>query len=495
MNGIAVLLFLLASSARADDASNALSRLSDGLEASAIFDGRLPRIDAIADDFGGPVIWAGFKLDKILSPYQPFTRPASRVDWRPLREQAAAMDRDIRSRFLVADGRIFVYSKPIEMGDMAIWQGAYASMEILKHAWDGAAESQDEAEKAFDGMALMYKPGLPLVRGILPEDLQAGHPKEAPYHREGGMQWVEDASIDSTTGWLLGVILAERKLPSRRAEAQELLRRFAQDLIDNKFRLKNGDGSKTKLGDMAGDGFTPSPVGALVSIAALNECERISPSLNCREARDSFADRHKDVLASFASGPGLGFRNVTTNHNIGFLALTSALLSEEDAERWLLFARGIVRLARNTEQDGNSFWIYLSYWALEQKPWMLAFHSGDPALTDWMAHKASAMALAKKPMLEFDYPNCKLAYERINSNRTDIKLVKWPTSSQKFSAQPLPTCQKGGSPASDFVWQRNRHALDDWGGWTAKPAYEFTGMDFLFAYYLGLHDGGLDAGE
>lgn len=486
-----VLLACPASSAEPASTDD-LSALSSGASASAVFDGgtEAAPISGLAEKLGETAAKTIYVVDGIMTPHQPFTRPASRVDFRPLREQAAQMDRDIRERFLAGDGKIFLYSRPVLMGDMAIWQGAYASMAVLRYDWDRSDDSRAQAEKAFDGLAMMYKPGLPLVRGILPDGMPADHPS-GHYRREGGLQWSEDASVDSASGWLLGALIVARKLPSRRAEAEELIRRFARDVVEGGFRLRNGDGSATRLGNM-GRGFFPPPAGTLISFAALNECAENFPDDECRAARDRFAENRKDIFASVASVPALGVRNVSTNHDIGFLGLTAALISEIDPERWTIFARGLVRLAAATEESGDSFWIYLSYWALEQRPEMIAYASDDPALSRWLAHKPAALALAKKPMQEFDYPRCKQAYAKTNSTRTDLHFVKWPLSDKKTVAQPLPIHER---PAADFIWQRDQYALDDWGGSASKPAYEFNGMDFLFAYYLGLHEGGLNPRE
>lgn len=440
----------------------------------------------LATRAGVPVMKAAYALDKLLSPHKPFTRDPMPADPRPLYAQAAQMEQELRSRFLADDGRLFLFMQPMSMGDMAIWQGSYAAMTILKHRHDEDPQSLAYAERAFDGLAMMYRPGLPIVRGILPLEVKDDNDKSPYYHREGRFQRLEDASVDQASGWLFGVILAEKYLPSRRRQAQELLRKFADDLIANGFAIKNSDGSDTRFGNV-GKGLISPPPGVLLSLAALDQTAQNSPDPRYAQALEEFARKRQDVWGSYASAPAL-WMTKDYNHNIGMLALSSALLSEQDTERWLRFARGMVRLARATEQTGNSFWLYLTYWTLDRRPDMLAFHSDNRELGSWLARRQEVLTLAKKSMLEFQYPKTKLAYETLNSERKDLEFVRWPLSGKKTVAQPLPVWQR---PAADFVWQRDQYSLDDWRGARDRPAREFTGMDFLLAYYLGLQTGAL----
>lgn len=479
---------LLAQSSSFDSLESAASE-DFPLEES--FDGaRLRPGKGAAARVGVGVMKAADAIDKALTPHQPFTRPVQRVDLRSLRDQAAHMVRDIREKFLISDGRLFLFQKPITFGDMTLWQGNYAAMNILKAHRDGDEVSRDYAEKAFDGLAMMYRPGYPLTRGILP----AGYPNldtmDSRNRTDGKWAWQDDASVDQVSGWLFGVILAEKYLPSRRREAGELLLRFAHGMLANDFSMRNADGSDTRFGNM-GKGVVSPPPGVLLTMAALSAVAQQSPDGKYRDALEEFAAKHQDVWGSYASANFL-WMSKEYNHNIGVLALASAILTEQDPERWLHYARGMVRMGRLTENSGNSFFLYMSYWALERRPDMLAWHQDDRVIADWLARKPEVMSVAKKSMLEFQYPACKLAFETLNSERKDLKFVKWPLSGQKTLAQPLPVWQR---PASDFAWQRSQYALDDWRGAKETPARVFTGLDFLIAYELGLQTGAIKPAE
>lgn len=429
------------------------------------------------------VVGAAFKLDKALSPHKPFTRPPAPLDARPLREQAADMSRDIRSRYLVDDRRLFLYMKPMSLGDMNIWQGVYLAMTVLRQSSEPGPENLRDAEKAFDGLALMYRPGLPLLRGVLPPGVR--HLDETdPHHRvEGGYQTLDTASIDSAAGWVFGMVMAERHLPSRRPQARELLRRFADDLIANDFALKNRDGSDTEWGNMGkGRSYSPPP-GVLSAMAALSQADRHSPDQRYWRILKDFSAKRQDLWGSYGSMPKL-WHNMTTNHNIGYLALSAALLSEQDPDRWLRYARGMIRLAEYTaEPDGNSFWLYLTYWTLEQRPEMLARHSGDKPLSAWRSRRARNMALAEKTMLEFSTPKCGPLTPQQSAFCSGQAQARWPLSGRKTSPQPIPMwCRR-----SDFNWQRNAYDPE------SCRDREFTNFDFLIAYYLALQNGALGA--
>jgi hypothetical protein len=231
--------------------------------------------------------------------------------------------------------------------------------------------------------------------------------------------------------------------------------------------------------------------GTLLSLAALSAAAQNSPDPKYSRALQEFTDKRQAIWGSYASAPTL-WRNSTTNHNIGFLALACAMLTDQDTERWGHFARGLARLAGSVERTGNSFWLYLSYWLLDRRPEMTAFHADDPVLSGWLTRRAEVLALAGKSMREFDYPRSKQGFEKINSTRTDLEFVKWPISGARTIPQPLPVWQR---PAADFIWQRSQYSLDDHHGARAKPAFVFTGMDFRLAYLLGVEVGGIEPGE
>ncbi|MBI4424759.1 MAG: hypothetical protein HY554_13590 [Elusimicrobia bacterium] len=438
---------------------------------------------------GQPMIESAYAVDRAMSPHRSFTRPAEPVDARPLREQAREMADDLRARFLADDGKLFLYQRPPALGDMCIWQGVYTAMASLQYAWDRSPQSLEYAEKAFDGLAMMLRPGLPVARGVLPAGL-ARDGQDPFTYSSGGYQWKEDASIDSASGWVFGMVLAERLLPSRRERARAALQRFTDDLIANGFRLKNGDGSPTRFGNM-GAGLLSPPPGVLLSLAVLSQCARRADTPRCAELLRGFTRKRQDLWASYASAPIPG-RHMSSNHNMAFLSLSAALLSEDSPRRWRMYARGMIRLAETTENRANSFWIYLTYWTLEQRPDLMNRLSGDRRLARWATRRPALLSLAKKPMQEFEFPACKAAYETLNSVRPDLEFV-WNTFGHtKTVAQPLPVWQR---PAADFIWQRNPYLLDDWQGHRTSPAREFTGLDFLLAYYLGLHLGGINPFE
>lgn len=488
--------FTAAASAVETPAMDALLRLSrseaataDPLEraggdAAADFDGaRLRPGKKFATRFTDPFVWTAYKVDRALSPHRPFSRGPVITDVSSLRDQAARMTREIRSDFLVEDGKLFLYMKPMSLGDMDIWQGVYTALAVLQYTSDPSPENEAYAENAFDGLRMMYAPGLPLLRGVLPDGVRNSDEKDPHYRREGGYQKLEDASIDSAAGWVFGMTFAAQRLPSRRRQAQEMLRRFADDLIANGFSLKSSGGANTSQGDM-GKGLVSPPPGVLLTMAALSQAAQSSTDPRYADALDEFSAKRQDVWGAYASMPAL-WRNSTTNQNIGILALASALLSEQDPERWSIYAHGMVRMLKSIEPTGNSFWLYLSYWVFDRRPEMIAYCVADKDISEWMSRRAGVYALAKKSLLEFSASKCAKRTPRQEAVCRYQDPVHWPLSGVKTNPQPVPMfCRP-----SDFDWQRNAYDVHDCEG------KEFTGLDFLIAYSLALQDGAVTPAE
>ena len=421
--------------------------------------------------------WDAFHIS--LDPALEFTRAPERADGRPLGEQAAEMEGDLDSVFTVMDGRLFlIETAPVQVGDVCLWQGVFAAEAALRAALSGKEADALRAGKALEGLALLASRGRPIARSVYPAQIVT-EPGGERFYSDGGWKWKEDASIDSMAGWVFGVLMVRELVPGLRPRADALLVSFARTLKSGGYRLRNSDGSLTRF-NRVGGGLVNSPPGVLASLAVLKGAARADPGGPWGEEHERWVAEGQDRWGAYASGPLL-WKNKTTNHNIAFLALASALLTEDDPARQTVYARGMVRLHRLVERMGNSFWTYLALWSLERAGF--GAPERDREVAAWMSRRGLHLARAKVAMLEWDYPACKVKREVVNSTRADLPIFRWPLFGSRSLPQPLPLWQR---PPADFVWQRSAYSMDDWVGYSADPPQRFSPLDFLTAYRFGL---------
>lgn len=430
--------------------------------------------------------WDAFHLS--IEPHIEMSRPVQRKDLRPLTVQAVEMERDLDSVFTALDGRLFLIdTPPVQVGDVCLWQGVFAAEAALRSSLAAEPFERERAAKALEGLGILSSRGQPIARSFYPSGLATEPPGQWAGH-DKDYQWKEDASIDSMVGWVFGVLMVRELVPSLRPEADRLILGFASALRGGGYRLRNSDGSLTRF-NRVGGGWVNSPPGVLATLAVLRAAARAEPGGPWAAEHARLVLQGQDRWGAYASGPLL-WSNKSTNHNIAFLALASALLTEDDPARQAVYARGLVRLSRMVEKMGNSFWTYLTLWSLDRARFGAPQQDREVAL--WLARRREHLARARLAMLEWDYPSCKIKREVVNSSRADLKVSFWPLSGRRALLQPLPLWQR---PPADFVWQRSSYSLDDWVGYKAPEPQRFSPLDFLVAYRFGLALGALDGTE
>lgn len=424
-------------------------------------------------------------LHERTDPHPPFTRAPRIVDPRPLSAQARAMWNELESRFLIGGKMLVTTTPPVEIGDLCLWQGVYAAAAAFEHDLRRTDASRRRAEAAFDGLRELSTRGRPIARAVLPAGIETENPGRWHF-KAGGVQWKEDASIDSAAGYVFGAVVAAELLPSRREAALEALRGFADAMIEGGFYLRNSDGSRTRFSTMGGS-FVSSPVGVTTSLAALSALERAGLGARYSTARERLERADQDVWGSYGSAPAF-WRNVTTNHNIAILSLSAVMLGERDPKRWDVYANGLLRINRMTERMGNSFWSYLTEWTLQRRP-ELARNLKGREMEHFRAARLERRRRARVSMLEWDYPRGKTKAAVWNSKRDDLPFVRWTPLGRLEAAEPIPVHER---PGTDFVWQRSPYQLDGWTDYEGPPQ-EFAPLDFLVAYSLGRLTGNLSS--
>lgn len=438
-----------------------------------------------------PPLTAWDALHERLDGHRYGARKPRRADFRPLRVQAAEMRADLRRRFLLGGGLLLISTPPVEIGDACLWQGVYAATAALEYDLARTPEARRRAEAAFDGLALLATRGRPIARAVLPVGVRTENPGRW-YYKNERIQWKEDASVDSAAGWMFGALVTAELVPSRREQALDAVQRFVDGVAAGGFVLRNSDGSPTRFGSVGGD-LVNSPVGLLVTLSGLRALARAGRGASYAELHARFVAEGQHRWAAYASGPA-PWRNVTTNHNIAFLGLASALLTEDDPQRAALYGRGLLRLERITDKMDNAFWIYLTEWALTRNPELAPIVAVDPRFRRHREGRADRWERARRAMLEWHYPHNKLKLRRRAPQPGERELALRPSWAGPETPEPLPIWQR---PAADFVWQRSPYRLDDWQGvrMSRSRGQSYAPLDFLSAYALGRAVGALSPDE
>lgn len=430
-----------------------------------------------------PPLYAWGYVHWMMDPRLPPAQEPARRDPRPLHAQAAAMQAALDRDFLVEDGKLLLLdTPPVSVGDVCLWQGVYTAGAVFAWVLDPSDETRAKAEAAFDGLAMLASRGKPIVRALYPGDLET-EPGGIQFRHQSGWKWKEDASVDSASGWMFGMVVVWRFFPPKREEALAQLKKYADTLRLNGYRLRNSDGTPTRYSS-AGGSLVNSPVGVLTTMAALRILSREPDGEVYAAEWARFRRQRQDRWGAFASGPIL-WRNVTTNHNIAHLGLASALLVEDDPASAGRYANGLSRLGEMTTHEGNSFWIYLSLWVMRD------FESRGgklpPGAAAWFGGKEDHAARARPAMYEWDYPASKEKKPVSNAGRADLVWTRWLLG-PRTPKRPIPVWQR---PAADFVWQRPARAMEDWMNVRDEKPQRFSPMDFLVAYRLGRLSGAL----
>ncbi len=423
----------------------------------------------------------GVTLTALFQPYQDFNRPEMLIQDIPMVQKAELFEQRLEERFLTSED-IFLYEQPMNLGDQCIWNGVHVAYRAIKYGATGSEKDLLQLKRFMKSLELMqtHPSGTTvLLRGRVPVAEFNGHrdPNQRQVHNNGTLLWQEDASGDSFMGQVYAMALAYKYGDE---EVRNYISKLAIQLYMhvklNKFHIRNADGSKTKFGRIR-PGVTASParvVGLLLLMKIISIQEWDLSSID-PEAQSDYKiyvkGRNQIHVAANSMVMGIWIRKYA-NQNLVKMGI-HGLVELEEKERYRY-----------------------KYMKALRRGWRAMKADGDPLMTYILAHyhrksvKDKHLDIAKKVLREFSTKH-KVEHEVDLIDDTLIDKTKWyrkPGDRAYRAVQPYPMWMRA---ANDYDWQRDPHKV--LGGCNACK--EYSGLDFLMAYYTGRLYGFISVGE
>jgi hypothetical protein len=397
----------------------------------------------------------------------------------------AAKARDFRDaivdRHLAAEG-FLLYSVDLDLvreqladgtypalGDTPTYTGLLAASDCTRadvETGAARAEALADADRALAGLEILMRVtgrrGL-LARGIQrpppPGDSQldnrwfSGAPGYEIY------LWRGDVSMDQYANGLLPALSACREhFPER---VRVLATDVAEMLLETDMRLVDPDGRVTKygeLGPLAGWGF--NPIAKLTGYAVFALAAELDPDPRFARHRDELRDHNRVVATS-------------TITNIRFVGGFTSY--SNDLMAWDLF-RVLVPLAERTHDPALADLRHgLQRTWLRVRPYQNAYFTLLFCRLAPESCEPDALANARETLLRFPVEKRRLA--------PPAQLALLPRSflpSRKLRAQTRAPVPIELRPAETFEWKSSPYRTD----FVTDPSTEYTGVDYLAAYWL-----------
>ncbi len=397
----------------------------------------------------------------------------------PLAAKASLFRAQLHARHLSREG-VLLYRVDLDSIESDLATGAYpenADGPTFTGLFAGAAcaraessvgaassEARSDAALALAGLELQMR--VTGVRGLLARTVRRAPPPEgasgewhAAQGEYSGWYWRGDVSLDQYANGLVPAVgLCRRLFPER---ARALVVDAASHLVAHDFELTDPDGERTRFGDLSwrsGLGF--NSIAQLTSYAILSLAAELDPDdASFREMRDRLRDHYRVVAR--AGTTNLRVFGIT-NHSNDLMAfdlyrvlLPLARETRDPAEADL--RHGLWRAWLRVRQDENAYFD-------------LVFCSLEPASCE-----AGVLARARAQLDAFPIEKRSLAPSEATPQRPTRLL---PGRKWKRLARDLVPIE--ARPASSFEWKSSPYRLHA----HANPNTEYTGLDFLVAYWL-----------
>ena len=354
-----------------------------------------------------------------------------------------------------------------ENADSPTFTGLFAGAACARaesSAGEASAEARADAALALSGLELQMR--VTGVQGLLARTLRRQPPTagssgewHAAQGEYAGWYWRGDVSMDQYANGLVPAIGLCRRLFPQRARA--LAVDAAAHLVAHDFELTDPDGERTRFGDLSwrsGLGF--NSIAQLTSYAILSlAAELDAGEPRWRETRDRLRDHYRVVAR--ARTTNLRVLGIT-NHSNDLMAfdLYRVLLplARETGDPALADLRhGLWRAWLRVRDDGNAYFD-------------LVFCSLEPQACD-----AGLLARARAQLSAFPLEKRSLGATDASAN---VPMRLLPGRKWKPLAREIVPIE--ARPASSFEWKSSPYRVNA----TANPDTEYTGLDYLVAYWL-----------
>jgi hypothetical protein len=273
-----------------------------------------------------------------------------------------------------------------------------------------------------------------------------------------GWYWRGNVSLDQYANGLVPAVgLCRRLFPER---ARALAVAAAEHLLAHEFHLTDPDGRPTRFGDLSWrSGWGLNSIAQLTSYALFSLAAELDPAPKYREWRDRLRDRYRVVAR--ARTTNLRVLGIT-NHSNDLMAFNLyrvlVPVARETGDPALADLRhGLWRSWLRVREDGNAY-LDLVFCELERD-----------------ACSAGLLARAHALLAAFPLEKRKVARAEPPAD-VPVRLIpgrKW----KRLAREIVPIEQRS---ASSFEWKSSPYRLAR----GAHPHTEYTGLDYLVAYWL-----------
>lgn len=410
-------------------------------------------------------------VTSVAQPYVKFTRePEIRQDI-PLKQKAALFDSDLLSNHITSED-VFLYEKPVNLGDMCIWNGVHVAYRAIRYGTTHDPEDLKQLKRfmisleklqthPITGKTILLRARIPLA------EYDGSHGGYREVYQNDTMIWQEDASGDSFAGQVYGIAMAWKYGDQ---EVKDFVGILARELYltmkAHHYQLHNSKDDKPTKFSAEGPSVTSAPMSITSYLVLTKVLELQYPNdLEVGHEYHKWAITWNQIHVASHNMAFFLWKMKYSGINQAKMAL-HALLELETNEHYrrhyiLSLRRGWGTLG----EDGDTYLTYI-------------FHHVYPK-----AVNARQLQKGKQTLQEFA-TDMKVDHAVDLTGDPEIHKTNWDG---KKAVQPYPVWAR---PPSDFIWQRDHHEVLG-GGCCTK----YSGLDFLLAYYVGLSYGYIDSNE
>lgn len=392
-----------------------------------------------------------------------------------LRERVRVWERQLYEHHISEEG-LLLYRAPssphpetglrMDLADQSCWSGYLLAGLAMKSVCEPEPGDEERLRKVVAGIRLLHDvtgtPGL-IARCVVPREMAdalARHPeywgidaRAEPYAYRG------NPSKDQYAGYIFGLTAAAVLVDDEavRRPCIEILENIARHLHDGDLRIRDGDGTVTRFGDLRGRIFG-IPIGVnsaialslFTSVAALTTDEKLRSVAQERmkSLRRTLEPLHFELF---------GIRNYNNDlmAAAGLVAITLCPASRDDRR---LMREVTLRFLENFRGEGNAFFVSLGALAGVR----------DSADETWA-------------LRNFINAPIDLGIREVDGSYGGVPRRWVPDrKGRSRSTEALPLAVR--SPSS-FVWRSDPYVLDPKEG--ARSEFRVSGVDYVCAYWLG----------